>query len=101
MGTMPPLAEIPSAAARATVLVRGRVQGVGYRAFVRRHALDLRLAGQVENLADGRVEVVAEGPRLDLEHLMVHLRRGPAHATVAGLDVAWSEPVGLTGFHAY
>lgn len=98
---MPPRAEIPSASARATVLVRGRVQGVGYRAFVRRRALDLGLAGQVENLADGRVEVVAEGPRLDLEHLLVHLQRGPVHAAVAGLDVAWSEPVGLAGFHAY
>jgi acylphosphatase len=101
MPAMPPRAETPSTAARATVLVRGRVQGVGYRAFVRRHALDLGLAGQVENLADGRVEVVAEGPRLDLEHLMVHLRRGPVHATVADLDVVWSEPVGLSGFHAY
>ena len=101
MEVMPPRAETPSAAARATVLVHGRVQGVGYRAFVRRHALDLGLAGQVENLADGRVEVVLEGPRLDLEHLLVHLRRGPVHATVAGLDVAWSEPVGLAGFHAY
>ena len=101
MPTMVPRAEIPSASARATVLVHGRVQGVGYRAFARRHALDLGLTGQVENLADGRVEVVVEGPRLDLEHLLVHLRRGPVHATVAGLDVAWSEPAGLAGFHAY
>lgn len=101
MPVMPPRAEIPSATARATVLVTGRVQGVGYRAFVRRHALDLGLSGQVENLADGRVEVVVEGPRLDLEHLLMHLRRGPVHATVDGLDVAWSEPVGLDGFHAY
>ena len=101
MPSMPPRAEIHSASARATVLVRGHVQGVGYRAFVRRHALDLGLAGQVENLGDGRVEVVAEGPRLDLEHLLIHLQRGPVHATVAGLDVAWSEPVGLAGFHAF
>lgn len=88
-------------AVRATVLVGGRVQGVGYRAFVRRHALDLDLAGQVENLADGRVEVVLEGARARVDHLLVHLRRGPAHADVAGLDVTWSEPVGLTGFHAF
>lgn len=101
MVRMAPRAETPSITARATVLVRGRVQGVGYRAFVRRHALDLDLTGQVENLADGRVEVVVEGPRLDLEHLLVHLRRGPVHADVAGLDVAWSDPVGLAGFHAY
>ncbi len=86
---------------RATVLARGRVQGVGYRAFVRRHALDLGLTGQVENLGDGRVEVVIEGPRATVDHLLVHLRRGPAHAQVDGLDVTWSDPVGLDGFHAY
>jgi acylphosphatase len=101
MPAMPTTGSATVPAARATVLVRGRVQGVGYRAFVRRHALDLGLAGQVENLADGRVEVVVEGPRADLDHLLVHLRRGPVHAQVADLDVTWSDPVGLVGFHAY
>jgi acylphosphatase len=102
MRTMPSRTQgtVP-ATVRATVLVRGRVQGVGYRAFVRRHALDLRLAGQVENLGDGRVEVVVEGPRATVDHLLVHLRRGPAHAHVEGLDVTWSDPVGLDGFHAF
>jgi acylphosphatase len=87
--------------ARATVLVLGSVQGVGYRAFVRRHALDLGLAGHAENLADGRVEVVLEGDRIEIEHALIALGRGPAHAEVAGLDVTWSEPVGLRGFHAH
>jgi len=87
--------------ARATVLVRGSVQGVGYRAFVRRHALDLRLAGHAENLGDGRVEVVLEGDRREIEHALIALGRGPAHADVTGLDVTWSEPVGLRGFHAH
>lgn len=90
-----------TAAARATVLVRGRVQGVGYRAFARRHALDLGLAGHAENLADGRVEVVVEGPRSEVEHLLVHLRRGPVHAQVDDLDVVWSAAAGLEGFHAF
>ena len=102
MPTMPtPGRATTEPTARATVLVRGRVQGVGYRAFVRRHAIDLGLAGQVENLADGRVEVVVEGLRSDLDHLLVHLRRGPVHAQVVDLDVTWSDAVGLTGFHAY
>jgi len=93
---------MPSPAlARATILVRGAVQGVGYRAFVRRHALDLGLAGHAENLADGRVEVVVEGERREIEHALIALRRGPAHADVLGIDVAWSEPVGLRGFHAH
>lgn len=86
---------------RLTALVSGEVQGVGYRAFARRHALDLRLAGTVENLDDGRVEVVAEGPRSELEHLLVFLRRGPAHAQVGGIEVSWSEGGGLHGFYVY
>lgn len=85
--------------ARATILVRGLVQGVGYRAFVRRHALDLGLAGHAENLSDGRVEVVLEGDRGEVEHALVALARGPAHAVVDDLEVHWSEPAGLGGFH--
>ena len=86
---------------RLTALVSGDVQGVGYRAFVRRHALDLGLAGTVENLPDGRVEVVAEGPRSELEHLLIFLRRGPVHAEVGAIDEAWGEGGGLEGFHVY
>jgi acylphosphatase len=91
----------PTSRARATVLVRGTVQGVGYRAFVRRHALDLGLAGHAENLGDGRVEVVLEGDRSEIEHALIALGRGPAHAEVAGLDVTWSEPAALEGFHVH
>lgn len=87
--------------ARLTALVGGRVQAVGYRAFVQRHARDLRLAGHVENLPDGRVEVIAEGPREALEVLLVHLRNGPTHAVVETLEVAWGEAVGERGFHTY
>lgn len=86
---------------RLTALVSGDVQGVGYRAFVRRHALDLRLKGTVENLSDGRVEVVAEGPRQDLDHLLIFLRRGPAHANVTKVDEAWSEGGELDDFYVY
>lgn len=86
---------------RLTALVTGRVQGVGYRAFARRHALDLGLAGTVENLDDGRVEVVAEGPRSELEHLLVFLRRGPVHAQVESLEEHWSEGGQLDGFYVY
>lgn len=86
---------------RLTVLVFGDVQGVGYRAFARRHALDLGLAGSAENLGDGRVEVVAEGPRSELEHLLVFLRQGPVHAGVREVETHWSEGGGLRGFHVY
>lgn len=86
---------------RLTALVSGDVQGVGYRAYARRHALDLGLAGTAENLDDGRVEVVAEGPRSELEHLLVFLRRGPAHAQVTGVEEHWSEGGQLDGFYVY
>src|SRR5690242_452673 len=59
----------PSEALRA--LVRGRVQGVGFRAFVVYQALELGLSGYARNLSDGRtVEVVAEGPMPALETLL-------------------------------
>lgn len=47
--------------ARLTIWVRGRVQGVGFRWWVRINALELGLAGTAENMLDGRVKVVAEG----------------------------------------
>ncbi len=86
---------------RLTLLVSGDVQGVGFRAFVRRHALDFGLVGYAENLSDGRVEVVAEGLRADLEALLVKLKNGPAHASVAAVEQAWGEVTGLEGFYTY
>jgi len=75
------------------VVVRGRVQGVGYRDFVYMRARFLGLRGYVRNLPDMRtVEVVAEGERGGLEQLLDHLREGPRGARVDGLDVTWGEP---------
>ncbi len=87
--------------ARLTVLISGQVQGVNFRNFVRRLAQDASLSGYAENLSDGRVEVVAEGPRDELEALLHQLQRGPAFARVAGVDVTWGEVSGLEGFHTY
>ena len=95
-GTVP--AAQPS---RITVIVAGEVQGVGYRAFVRQHARDLGVTGYTENLADGRVEVVAEGHRADLDLLLVRLKTGPSHALVADVQVEWGRAGGLNGFHVY
>ena len=86
---------------RMTVLISGDVQGVGFRAFTRRHALDADISGYAENLDDGRVEIVAEGERSDLEALLHQLRRGPAHAEVENVDVSWGEVGDLEGFHTY
>jgi len=73
-------------------IVRGRVQGVGFRDFVWRRARFLGLAGYVRNLPDGRsVEVVAEGPRQALEQLLEFLWEGPRAARVDQVDVEWGE----------
>lgn len=64
----------------------GRVQGVGYRAFVRDHARILGLAGWVRNAADGSVEGMAEGSPECLEALRVALAGGPPWARVSALD---------------
>ena len=81
-------------------VVSGRVQGVGFRWFVHRHAARLRLSGWAENLIDGRVEVVASGPDDALDELEGLLRRGPSHADVTALDITELPPaaVGRSGF---
>lgn len=71
------------------------------RYYVQRRALDLGLSGYAENLSDGRVEVVAEGDRADLELLLVRIRMGTAHSEVTQLDVSWGEGGELQGFHVY
>ena len=63
-------------------LIRGRVQGVGFRWFVHREASELELRGWVRNTEDGDVEVVASGAPDDLAELRTSLRRGPRGSRV-------------------
>ncbi|MGD0834181.1 MAG: acylphosphatase [Candidatus Dormibacteria bacterium] len=72
---------------RVHATVRGRVQMVGFRAFVLEKAEDLGLAGTVANRPDGSVECVAEGPRDLVEELIRHLQEGPLSARVERVDV--------------
>jgi acylphosphatase len=67
-------------------VVRGRVQGVGFRWFVREHARGLGVKGWVRNHADGSVEVAAEGDAASLDRLRECLARGPTGARVAAVD---------------
>lgn len=69
-------------AKRVRVLVTGRVQNVGFRAFVARTAARLRLTGWVRNLSDGRVELEAEGDDQAVEALIAQVRRGPRAARI-------------------
>jgi acylphosphatase len=85
--------------ARVEAVVRGRVQGVGFRWFVSRMGSRLELDGWVANEADGSVRVVAEGPTSALDELIQALERGPAGASVSEVAVDRSAPTGsLSGF---
>jgi acylphosphatase len=71
-------------------VIRGDVQGVGFRYFLAREGRALGLRGWVRNRDDGSVEFVAEGARPDLARLLEAARRGPGHARVAGVNSEWS-----------
>ena len=87
---------------RLTAWVEGRVQGVGFRWWVRANALELGLAGYAENLADGRVKVVAEGAEDGCRKLLARLDgdgwlRRPGK--VSRVTFRWSQAAGnLAGF---
>lgn len=77
---------------RLHAVVHGRVQGVGFREFVRGEAAQRGLTGYVRNGDDGAtVEVVAEGDEMALEGLLEALRRGPRFAQVEHIDFTFSD----------
>ncbi len=78
--------------ASAEIIIEGRVQGVGYRDYVRRRALGLGLVGYVMNLKDGRVRVHAEGAREVIEDLMRQLEKGPPLSRVDRVTPRWLLP---------
>ncbi len=79
---------------RLHAIVRGIVQGVNFRYATRREAQRLLLTGWVRNRPDGTVEVIAEGPRAQLERLLDFLRSGPPMARVTGVEVTWQPATG-------
>lgn len=80
---------------RLEAIVRGRVQGVGYRVFVARQASALGLAGWVANAPDGSVVCIAEGKDDALRSLLEDLRAGPPAAWVRDVAERWTPAVGL------
>jgi acylphosphatase len=87
---------------RARIVISGRVQGVGYRAFAEEAAHRCGVRGGVRNLHDGRVEVEAEGERGAVDDLLVCLRKGPPRAQVEDMHVQWENPTGLSaGFQIW
>ena len=82
-------------------LIKGRVQGVGFRWFVHREASELDLCGWVRNTEEGDVEVVASGSASDLAELRASLRRGPRGSRVDNLIEHYlddTEAKGLSSF---
>lgn len=80
-------------------IVRGRVHGVGFRAFVVREARRLGLDGFTRNLPDGSVEVIASGPPLQLDLLVERLHAGPPLSRVDAVERCDLDPPPLhTGF---
>ena len=74
-------------------VVRGRVQGVGFRHHTKLRARELGLVGWVRNLPDGSVEVVAQGAAAELGRLADFLRVGPPSARVDAVDEVCADPL--------
>lgn len=75
----------------AVIIVRGLVQGVGFRYFVARIAQSLGLRGYVRNLYNGEVEIRVEGTRGSIETLIKEAKVGPRSAQVTDLKIEWKE----------
>ncbi len=79
----------PSATSRVHAIITGRVQAVAYRWSCSAQARKLGLAGWVRNLADGRVELLAEGDRTKLDALVAWCQQGPPAARVSKVVTDW------------
>ena len=78
-------------AARAHLFIKGRVQGVFYRAFTRNVAMGFGLSGWVKNLYDDSVEAVFEGDRTLIEQAIQQCKTGPPGSHVSEIDLKWEE----------
>lgn len=83
---------------RVSVLITGKVQGVGYRYWTVRQARELGLNGWVRNLPDGRVEAVFEGSESAVKQMIQYCYSGPSAAIVSDVTVEMGEPLALEGF---
>lgn len=76
---------------QAHILIKGRVQGVGFRQYIRSQARRLGITGWAQNTDDGKVEAVLQGRIEDIKVLIELCRRGPFVAHVEDLSVNWEE----------
>ncbi|EMM75368.1 acylphosphatase [Leptospira santarosai] len=79
---------------RAKILVRGKVQGVGFRYYILQRAQEGRLSGYTQNLPGGEVETVVEGDKVFIEDLYKAIQRGPKGSEVKEVLISWEDPKG-------
>jgi acylphosphatase len=78
----------------AKIITMGKVQGVGFRNFVKMTARKLGLFGYAKNLTDGTVETFAEGEKPQLEDLINKIKAGNTLSRVEKVTIEWQDPVG-------
>ena len=83
---------------RAHVYISGNVQGVFFRGSTSEKAQELGLNGWVENMSDGRVEALFEGPSDAVQKMLDWCKEGPTYAEVEDVDTEHEEPEDLQGF---
>lgn len=76
---------------RLHATVEGRVQGVGFRYFAQREAVQLNITGWVRNRWNGSVEIIAEGEKAQIEKLLNLISRGPRSGTTQNVKIKWGE----------
>ena len=78
--------------------IYGRVQGVGFRYFVKQKAELLQVSGFVRNMANGNVYVEAEAEEIPLQQFIEYCRQGPSHAWVEKTEIQYCPVQGYEGF---
>ena len=73
-------------------IVKGRVQGVGFRFFAERTAEKFSVNGWVRNLPNGDVEILGQGTKEQLEKFIAHIRQGPRSSMVVDIETVWRSP---------
>jgi acylphosphatase len=80
------------------LVIRGRVQGVGFRFYMRAEAVRLGVAGWVRNRSDGSVEALVQGEQGSVDRLIAWTRRGPSSAKVTDVEIEERTPDTLEDF---
>jgi len=81
------------------VIVYGRVQGVGFRAFIYKQAQNLLLKGYVKNMSNGTVQIVLQGPEKQINQLVELAKDGPSLSNVTNIKITEEDMEAFTDFH--